>query len=173
MNNKIMLIVGKSGSGKTTVAKNLFNVYGLSQIESYTTRPKRHENEFGHIFVNSSEFNELKELVGYTNFNGYEYCATSKQVENNQIYVIDCKGVDFFKHNYKGNKKILTVYLNVEDEILTQRMKNRGDNLSDIYNRIENDKKEFKSYLDICDYVVDNINMETTTDILYLLYENN
>ena len=41
MNNSIILLVGKSGSGKTTIAKYLKKLYGWQDIDSYTTRPPR------------------------------------------------------------------------------------------------------------------------------------
>lgn len=44
------LICGKSGSGKTTILNRLENSYGLTQLQSYTTRLLRHAGEGGHIF---------------------------------------------------------------------------------------------------------------------------
>ena len=46
----IFCLVGPSGSGKTTVAKAL-EKHGYNVIQSYTTRPRRSENEWGHTFV--------------------------------------------------------------------------------------------------------------------------
>ena len=46
----IYLIVGKSGSGKTTLVEAL-KKYGYNSIESYTTRPKRFDNETCHTFI--------------------------------------------------------------------------------------------------------------------------
>lgn len=48
---KIINIVGKSGSGKTTIAKELEKL-GYNIIHSYTTREPREENEWGHTFIN-------------------------------------------------------------------------------------------------------------------------
>jgi hypothetical protein len=44
----LILLCGKSGSGKTTVADLLQSKYGLKQLESYTTRPQRKADERGH-----------------------------------------------------------------------------------------------------------------------------
>ena len=51
MNETIFLIIGESGSGKTTLVSSLEKQKNLKSIQSYTTRPPRYENEYGHIFV--------------------------------------------------------------------------------------------------------------------------
>ena len=47
----ILLIEGESGSGKTTIADILSKKYGLSSIQSYTTRKPRYLGETGHTFI--------------------------------------------------------------------------------------------------------------------------
>ena len=49
------LIVGQSGSGKTTIMTTLEEKYELKSIQSYTTRPKRSDGETGHIFISDEE----------------------------------------------------------------------------------------------------------------------
>ena len=56
LDNYIFCLVGKSGSGKTTIANKLFDRYGYTQIASYTTRPPRSENDTDHTYVSSEEF---------------------------------------------------------------------------------------------------------------------
>ena len=48
-NKYIILIVGKSGSGKSTICDRLEQEYGLNQVKSYTTRPRRGANEWTYI----------------------------------------------------------------------------------------------------------------------------
>ena len=83
----IYLLVGESGNGKTSVSEHLERQYGLTSIQSYTTRPKRSENENGHIFITDSEFDNLKDLVAYTEFNNYRYGTTTDQVEQHNSLV--------------------------------------------------------------------------------------
>ena len=49
--NPLLLFVGKSGSGKSTVANYLSSNNHYIQLQSYTTRQPRYENEPGHIFI--------------------------------------------------------------------------------------------------------------------------
>ena len=102
MSKTIALFIGPSGSGKTTVAEYLVKHYGFTQIESYTTRPPRFDGEVGHIFVSNEEFDQLKDFVAYTEFDGNRYAATAEQVESNDIYVVDVAGAEYFKEKYKG-----------------------------------------------------------------------
>lgn len=107
--NRILLLIGASGSGKSTVARYLCEQYGLRQIDSYTTRPPRYRGEPGHIFITDEEFDQLQDFVGYTLYNGHRYGATAQQVEENDIYVIDPAGVEFFRTAYHGDKKVLSL----------------------------------------------------------------
>lgn len=144
MNNSILLIVGKSGSGKSTIVSELEKRYGLKSIQSYTTRKPRYENEPGHIFLNAEDFgNDFKKIrehypnrVGETEYNGHLYFATEEQVEQCQLYVIDPDGVDYFKQHYHGNKNVQIVYVHAPKWLLEERMRNRGDSEDDIQRRL-------------------------------------
>lgn len=166
--NKIILLAGKSGSGKTAIAKILATKYGLSQIQSYTTRPQRNNDECGHIFVAEEEFDfitEVEPIAAYTSYNGYEYCATGRQVDANDIYVIDPKGIEYFKEKYKGNKNSFVVYINSDESIRIKRMKERGDTEKQILKRIKTDEREFQNFEEKADYIIEN-SKDSNLDVL-------
>lgn len=154
-NNYIFLIVGESGCGKTTIVEQLEYKYGLVSIQSYTTRPKRNNSESGHIFVTDIEFDSLTNMVAYTLFNNYRYCATAEQVEHSDLYVIDPKGVKYFLENYKGNKIPKIIYINTDLSIRYERMKARAEEngvpfiqaVNQSLERIKNDVVEFYDYI--------------------------
>lgn len=179
--NNIYLIVAPSGAGKTTVTELLESKYGLKSIQSYTTRPPRFNGETGHTFVSDEEFNKLTDMVAYTEFAGNRYCATSEQVEESDLYVIDPKGVDFFKEHYKGSKQIKIVYIESDMTTRYERMKQRAENSGNTYleavdyslKRIVNDVSEFYDYIHHrvqVDCTVENNNdttIENVTDKIY------
>ena len=162
--NYIFLIVGPSGSGKTTLVGMLEQSCGLTAIESYTTRKPRYSGEKGHIFVSDEEFDQLTDLVGYTEYNNHRYAATTMQVENNDIYVIDPAGVAYFKEHYHGSKYVRVIGIWATEPARKKRMFLRGDPEEAIVRRLEGDRAYFNT--DICDVVFYNKSLQETYQVL-------
>lgn len=166
----LILLVGKSGSGKTTIAKYLEQEYGMKQVQSYTTRKPRYKGEEGHAFIDMAEYMKLQDKVAFTYFNNQYYCATQQQCDNADIYVIDPHGIEFFKRNYHGNKKWITVYLDVNPFTRFIRMVKRGDGIFAALERLRHDRdsfKDFKKHPDIV--VVNNKDVKEVSKIIYSL----
>ena len=152
--NNIFLIVGCSGSGKTTITEQLEHKYGLKSIQSYTTRPPRYDGETGHTFISNEEFDKLVDICGYTEFAGNRYCSTAEQVENNDLYVIDPNGIDYFIKSYKGKKTPKIIFIDSDLTTRYDRMVKRAEDKGDVFltavdkalNRIKNDVVEFYDY---------------------------
>ena len=183
MNKKtIFLITGCSGSGKTTITEQLEQKYGLKSIQSYTTRAKRSENETGHIFVSDKEFDNLTNLVGYTVFAGNRYCATAEQVENNDLYVIDPNGIDYFIKSYKGKKTPKIIFIDSDLTTRYDRMVKRAEDKGDAFltavdkalNRIKNDVVEFYDYTHNnahVDFIINNNSDDNISDVAEKIYQ--
>ena len=139
----IVLIVGESGSGKSTICDELTKRYGLKQVESYTTRPRRSEDEDGHTFISDEEFKELEGICAYTYFDRHHYCATREQIDNSDLYIIDPYGVKYFMETYNGRKIRMVVYIHADKRIRRKRMAKRGDKEYKIRQRIINDESAF------------------------------
>lgn len=152
-NNAIFLIVGESGSGKTTIADLLEGMYGLRVLKSYTTRPPR-QDDLSHTFITDEEFNKLKDIIAYTEYNGFKYCATANQINTSDLYVIDPSGIETLKNSYHGNKKLIDIYIRAPEETRAKRMENRGDSDEQIKSRLEYDRKAFANYNPT--YIIDN-----------------
>ena len=142
INKSLYIFVGKSASGKTTVANILEQKRGMVQLQSYTTRPKRHENETGHTFISDEEFNQLKNIVAYTKYNGFQYGATKEQVDAIDIYVLDVPGVETILKNYNTDRPISIFYFDTTVHTRINRMIERGDHDSAIISRLLVDEKD-------------------------------
>lgn len=142
MNKPLFLFVGKSASGKTTIA-NMLERDGYTQISSYTTRPKRHENEIGHVFITEEEYDKLENIMASTLYNGYRYCTTLEQIQDADIYVVDPAGVKTLLNNYdKLNRSVYLVYFEASTYTRIKRMIEREDNDTQIVGRLLNDEKD-------------------------------
>ena len=142
MTNPLFLFVGRSASGKTTIANMLEEQYGYKQVQSYTTRPKRYEGETGHIFISKEDFDKLEDIVAYVKYDGNEYCATSKQLDECDIYVIDPIGVETLFKNYKNAQRpICIIYFDAAIKTRIDRMINRCDSDMEIVSRLYHDEE--------------------------------
>ena len=178
----IFLIVGCSGSGKTTITEQLETKYGLKSIQSYTTRPPRYDDETGHTFISNEEFDELVDICGYTEFAGNRYCSTAEQVENNDLYVIDPNGVDYFIKSYKGKKTPKIIFIDSDLTTRYDRMVKRAEDKGDVFltavdkalNRIKNDVAEFYDYTHNnahVDFVVKNNKNDNLNQVVDKIYD--
>ena len=129
--DKIVCLVGPSGSGKTTLAKEL-EKRGCNVIHSYTTRPPRSEDEWGHTFMSEDEGVKasenmrgcgLKGVIAYQNLYGHHYWAEIGQYYKNgiSIYVIDPKGAQQVRENVR-DAKVITIALMCDEKTRIRRM---------------------------------------------------
>ena len=158
----IVLIVGKSGSGKSTICDRLTEQYGLKQVKSYTTRPRRGDGDNSHIFVNDEKFAKLENKCAYTIYDNRKYCATTEQVDNADLYIIDVDGVEYFLSHYNGRKIPMVVYIETSKNVRKERMMQRGDAEYKVMNRLRYDKTHFDN---ADEYAIKTYQNETEEDL--------
>jgi len=136
----IYLIIGKSGSGKTTIVSEL-EKRGFTFVKSYTTRQKR-VGDTSHIFMTQEEFDNISDtIVAFNIFDGESYCATRQQVDTDDMYVIDPDGVNSFMSLYHGKKGVRTIYIYSPKWQRKERMSGRGDSEITVERRLAHDEE--------------------------------
>lgn len=167
----LILLLGVSGSGKSTVAAELSKRFGLRQVASYTTRPPRFDGEPGHTFIDYEDYLHMMmehQFVACTEINGFFYGVDKKLLDDAQIYVIDPDGAEVLLKRYATDKKVYYIYLSVSDEQRLERLSERGTPADVVLRREADDRIAAKAHYvgdkyDFRTYIV-NDDLEETID---------
>lgn len=148
-NNNITLIIGRSGTGKSTLEEKLCYIYDVKSIKSYTTRPKRNESENNHIFISKDEISNYPNKIATTTINNHFYFATKEQLEESHIYVIDPNGFYELTENFPG-LKFNVIYLKLTKQQHKQYLKSRRETSNETEEsqnkRLESENKQFDEF---------------------------
>lgn len=137
MKNKLIIISGPAGVGKTTVAKALLKLYpALKSSVTYTTRQRRaksREDKEMH-YVSVEEFarrREHGEFLEWAVVHGDYYGTPKQEVEkllekNSVLFNIDVQGADQLKKLY--GEQVISIFLLPESrEQMVDHIKKRGE----------------------------------------------
>lgn len=154
--SKVIILIGKSGSGKSTVAKTITEQYGIDEVVSNTTRQPTGRIE-NYKFLTREDFNQdfrLGIVVEYAEFAGNLYWSTLYDFQGSQplIMIAEPTGAQQLKDNLR-NKEVIRVYLACDTAECIDRMQIRGDSGGAIAKRVLNDRKHFESFN--CEKVID------------------
>ncbi len=128
----VYCVLGRTGSGKSTVTKEAANKLNMKVLKSYTTRQRR-ENETDencdHTFISPDKVEKYRnDMIAYTERVGYCSFATKQQLLDNDFYIINPSGYYELKLKTKGmNINLVTIMVTVPFSDLRERTKKRGD----------------------------------------------
>lgn len=132
---KILLLSGPSGTGKTSIALQLTQNPNFHLIKSFTDRPRRVNERGDHFFIPTMfiKFMLTYNIVASTKINGYYYCSTFRQFDDDKInvYVVDKKGIDDVKKNFK-DAQIFSVLVSKDNIDIDQIRKDRNIVVPDV-----------------------------------------
>lgn len=172
----MIILVGESASGKSSIEKCLVENYGYTKIVSYTTRPPR-ANEMDGVdyhFISTEKFLELKEndfFAETAQYNDWYYGTAKEDCTNNKVAVLT-------PHGMRQIKKIDDIhttcfYIEVPRRDRLIKILQRGDNIEEAYRRNISDVGQFDGIKDEVNYVIHNphyaFSVFTMTKIVMLL----
>lgn len=177
----MIVLLGKSGAGKSAIRNYLTTHFGYKSVISCTTRPKR-ENEIDgkdYYFLNTSDFaKNIAKNNFFVEFNIYKdnfYGIPFSEIKHNGILIMEPYGFLTFKERVKKDS-FVSFFIAAPEDVREDRMIKRGDNIEDIHNKIEADLKHFdlgdKDLKDEVDFSINsvNYNLEEVSNIIHLLY---
>lgn len=171
MFHKLFCILGESASGKTSLVERICKSTGMTQVISYTTRPRRDGESDNHIFVNDDIYEEMKknnQIAAYTQIGEYKYWSTIDQIYQSDIYVIDNIGVQSLRELNLQDIELCLIYINVPKAIRRERAVKRGDNMDTYAKRAADEFEQFANMKihNKYDYAVSNIESAKASSII-------
>ena len=168
----LILIVGRTGSGKSSLVNKVCERTGLKQLISHTTRPRRNNEDNDHIFVTKEDYFEAKasgNIVAETEIAGNYYYATKEQLYEADFYTIDPQGIEVLLSMNLPNIRFVTVYISCPDALReTRAVDSRGDNKVTYRTRDFAERAQFRKFVadEKWDYSIKNINFAKSYSVL-------
>lgn len=154
----MIILIGESASGKTTVQKQMSNA-GIRKVITYTTRPPREKEKDGvdYHFVSDEIFNEMirnGEFIEHASYRGWQYgTAADSCGKENTVAALTPAGLRAIQ---KQNIPHVSVYLNVDRRSRLIKLLQRGDDIEEAYRRSLSDVGQFDAVDREVDIVIKN-----------------
>jgi guanylate kinase len=155
----MIVLVGESASGKSSIERYLADNYGYSKVVSYTTRQPRPNEVDGvdYHFVSVDEFLKLKEqgfFAETATYNMWHYGTAKEDCTDDKIAVLTPHGL---RQISKVNGiNVLSFYIDVPRRDRLIKILQRGDDIEEAYRRSLSDVGQFDGIEDEVDYVIYN-----------------
>lgn len=132
-----IIIIGASGSGKSTVAKHIVNTdKDYSNTVLYTTRPMREDEVDGvdYHFISEEEFEELSAddfFITNSTYRGWKYGLANDDCTYGKVIVTTPSGFRIIKEVVDN----ISFYINVDRRSRLMKLLRRGDDIEEAYRR--------------------------------------
>lgn len=155
----ILVIVGESAGGKSSVADYISETYGLEKIVTYTTRPQRayERNGKDYHFITEEKYEQLSEkgfFAETATYNNWHYASAVDSYKGDKVVVLTPKGLRQIRS--KKIPGIFSVYINVPRKDRMIKCLERGDSIEEAYRRNLSDVGQFDGIELEVDLVIDN-----------------
>lgn len=155
----MIVLVGESASGKSSIERYLMDNYGYKKIVSYTTRSPRLGEVDGidYHFISVEEFERLKESDFFAEtavYNDWNYGTAKEDCTDDKVAVLTPHGLRQISKIDGIN--VTSFYINVPRRDRLIKILQRGDNIEEAYRRSLSDVGQFDGIEDEVDYIIHN-----------------
>lgn len=144
----MIVIIGASASGKTEIAKVLYNKFNYHKLVTTTTRqPREHEQDGVDYHFFTKELFEMKMkdnfFIENTKYQDNYYGIAKKDVKPGAVVIVDPNGANALIDQMKKN--VFIVFIESDRTTRKERMLIRGDDLSSVVKRLSSDDLVFNT----------------------------
>ena len=172
----ILILVGKTASGKDTILNQLVKKHGYKKIVTYTSRPMRkgEKQDVTYHFTSSEEFQKMIEqglFAEYKTYNsefGVWYYGTAlddlEKADDKSVIILTPDGYKDVIN--KLSKKPISIYLYANNSTIKKRLKKRGADPKEAERRVSHDNEDFKGIENEVDKIVYNNDGANIDDVV-------
>ena len=172
----MVIILGKTCSGKDTIVNKLIDSHGFKKIVTSTTRPMRkgEKQDITYHFLSEEDFKQKINEGYFVEYKTYDtefgkwYYGTSledlKNAEDNNIIILTPDGYRDVVN--KLSKKPIAIYIYANNATIKNRLLKRGDDKNEAERRVSHDNDDFKGIENEVDKIVYNNENDTIDGVV-------
>lgn len=182
----MIILIGKTCSGKDTILNKLVKNYGYSKLITYTTRSKRkgEVQDKTYHFISEEEFLSKIDSEFFLEYRKYEtadgiwYYGSAKEdyekADDKTVVILTPRGFSALKlwtsrNNIKLDINPLYIYANIQT--IRDRLKKRGDKKEEAERRIKADNADFDGVLEMTDRIFYNNERDNVDDVVEAIHD--
>lgn len=174
----ILILVGRTCSGKDTVVNKLIKKHGFKKLITYTSRPKRKCEKDGvtYHYISEDDFKQkinegfFAEWKTYDTEFGIWYYGTAledlEKSDDKTVIILTPDGYRDVKDRLPSNSNSKAIYIYANNVTIKKRLIERGDNEKEAQRRLEHDIEDFKGIENEVDRIVYNNDGEKLENVI-------
>lgn len=182
----MIVLLGKTASGKDTILNELVKKYNYKRIISYTTRPMRKGEiqDKTYHFISDEEFLKKKEEEFFLECNEFDtadgiwrYGSAKEDYLNatdDTVIILTPSGLSALKvyiARQKVDIDIIALYIYANNNTIEKRLKKRGDKKEEVDRRIKADNVDFDGVQNVVDRIFYNNNTNDLDEVVKKIHE--
>lgn len=181
----MIVLLGKTASGKDTILNELVKKYNYRKMVTYTTRSMRKGEiqDKTYHFISDEEFLKKKENGDFLECNEFNtvdgicYYGSAKEdykkADDKTVVILTPSGFSALKlwtsrNNIKLDINPLYIYANIQT--ICDRLKKRGDKKEEAERRIKADNADFDGVLEMTDRIFYNNERDNVDDVVEAIH---
>lgn len=171
----MLIVLGKTASGKDTIVKELVSKHGFKKVVTYTTRPMRKKeiSDVTYHYIPEQEFLEktqegfFAEYKAYKTEEGIWYYGSAIQDYTNAdekcVIILTPNGL---KDILKLKIEFSSIYVYANNSTIKERLAKRGDRKEEAERRLKQDNIDFKGVENMVDKIIYNNSNDSIDNVV-------